>query len=739
MAKNKQQMIFEVDGDVTGLRKALATGTNSLQTFGKESDDLFGGFTNQFAEMADRFKGFNTGILGVAGAAGLLAGGIYSAIDSSNEFVKTYNEVSKASGLTVTELQQLQKTFQGVGFDVEKFGDINRDVLDHLGDAFRDGSGPAEDLKTYGVNLQDFNKYLNQADGGIKALATAFYTMQKAGKNNAEITNALETMASDGSKLISTFQQYNSVAELMNGIHSQTATLSDENAKKFAEWDAKVTDISNTFQLWKANALAPTLDDIQALFDLMNKDWSKTDFNQMFKNFYYGGDNAIAKFLRNVDGVDPATVVGTKEWNKAHADNNFPPKPTAQDKPDPTGGYVNQAKADVAAKAAAAKAEAAAKQAAAKRLQAQKNLEQAVSQVGMSEGDIRIKTFNRQQDEVVQKIKDSAKTLQLSEAQTSAYLSTAYDSRTKQFKAMIDDMIGYSDPNKGLKQLSDNIAAVGTNLSDAQAKMLLAQQNQRIGLTQQGTDESNPFDNSEVLKQKQTDLQNEMQLELTMNEQLNSKLGTSHEEYLKRKQAITNKYNQKSLAIESENTQSQMQLLSDSAGSLGTIMAGAFGEGSKAAQAAYAVQKGITVANTIMKIQEALATALATPFPANIANYAQILSLGASIISTVKGTSASGQAHSGIDSVPTMGGKDESTWILQAGERVLSKNNNKDLTNFLSNQNGSSSSSSDAPVINAPLIIQGAPNMTDAQVNSMFQKHQNSLLQATRQAQKRST
>lgn len=739
MAKNKQQMIFEVDGDVTGLRRALAQGTNSLQQFGNESDELFGGFTKSFGELAERFKGFDTGIMGVAGAAGLLAGGIYAAIDSSNEFVKTYNEVSKSSGLTVTELQQLQKTFQGVGVDVEKFGDINRDVLDHLGDAFRDGSGPAEDLKTYGVNLQDLNKYLNQTDGGIRSLATAFYQMQKAGKTNAEIINGLETMASDGSKLISTFQQYNSVAELMNGIHSQTALLTDDNAKKFAEWDTNVSNISNTFQLWKANALAPTLDDIQALFDLMNKDWSKTDFNQMFRNFYYGGDNGIAKMLRTLDGVDPATIVGTKEWNKAHADNKFPPKPTEQEKPAPTGGWVNKDKEAAAAKAAAAKAEAAAKQAEAKRVQAHKNLEQAVSQVGLSEGDIRVKTFNRQQDEIIQKIKESAKTLKLSEADTSSYLTQAYDSRTKQFKAMIDDMIGYSDPNKGLKQLSDNIAAVGSNMTNAQAKMLLAQQNQRIGLTQQGTDESNPFDNSEVLKQKQADLQNEMQLELTMNEQLNSKLGTSHEEYLKRKQAISNKYNQKSLAIEAENTQSQMQLLSDSAGSLGTIMAGAFGEGSKAAQAAYAVQKGITIANTIMKIQEALATALATPFPANIANYAQILSLGASIISTVKGTSPSGQAHSGIDSVPTMGGKDESTWILQAGERVLSKNNNRDLTNFLSNQNGSSSDISSSPVINAPLIIQGAPNMTDAQMNALLQKHSNSVLQATRQAQKRNT
>ncbi|USL56758.1 hypothetical protein IAQ00_13650 [Pantoea ananatis] len=739
MAKNKQQMIFEVDGDVTGLRKALATGTNSLQQFGKESDELFGGFTNQFTELAERFKGFNTGIVGIAGAAGLLAGGIFTAIDASNEYVKVYNEVSKASGLTVTELQQLQKTFNGVGFDVEKFGDLNRDVLDHLGDAFRDGSGPAEDMKAYGINIQNFNKYLNQSDGGIRALAEAFYEMRKSGKSIAEITNMMETLGSDGAKLVSTFEQYSNVTDLMNAVQSQHAILTDDVAKKYQDFDTKVSQLSSTFQLWKAEALGPTLDDIQTLFNLMNKEWTKTDFWEMFNNFYYGGDGKLAKWTAQIDGVNRALIKNTQEWRDAQNANNFPPKPTANDQPAPTGGWVNKDKEAAKAKAAADKAAAAAKQAEAKRIQAQKNLEQAISQIGLSEGDIRIKTFQRQQDEIVQKIKASSKTLKLTEAQTTSYLTQAYDSRTKKFKDMIDEMISYSDPNKGLRELSQNIAAISGSLTNSQAEMLLRQQNQRVGLEGQGTNENNPFDNQQELKQKQEDLQNQMQLELTLNGQLNEKLGTSHEEYLKRKQAITEKYNQKSLAIEAENTQAQLQILSDSAGSIGTIMAGAFGEGSKAAQAAFAIQKGISIANTVMKIQEALATALATPFPMNIANYGQILSLGASIITTAKGA-AQGQAHSGIDAVPTMGGKDESTWILQAGERVLSKNNNRDLTNFLSNQNSNGSGNgSTSPTINAPLIIQGQSNMSDAQVNAMLQKHQNSVLQAVRSAQKRNT
>jgi hypothetical protein len=137
-----------------------------------------------------------------------------------------------------------------------------------------------------------------------------------------------------------------------------------------------------------------------------------------------------------------------------------------------------------------------------------------------------------------------------------------------------------------------------------------------------------------------------------------------------------------------------------------------------------------------MNIQTALSSALATPFPASLAAYAQVLSLGASIVTTAKGA-ASGKAHSGIDTVPTMGGQNDSTWILQAGERVVQKSANKDLTSYLQNQSSGRSSGDNAPVINAPLIIQGGNQDDDAKFQSMLKKHATSVNQAVRNSQQR--
>jgi len=741
MARNKQQMIFEVNGDVSGLRKALSEGTQSIQKFGTESEDLFGGFTKSITDITSRLSGFNTGLVGTAGAVGLLAGGIFSLVSSSNDYVKTYNEVAKTSSLTVTQLQQLEKTFQGVAFETEKWGDLNRNVLDHLGDAFRDGSGPAEDMKAYGIEIKNFNQYLNQTDGGIRSLAEAFYEMRKAGKSTAEITNMLETLGSDGSKLISVFNQYSNNVDLMNAVQSQHVLLTEDTAAKYAEFDKQVNQLSTSFQLWKANALGPTIDDIQTLFDWFNKDWSGTDFVNMARNIWYGGgENSIGALFRKLDGVDPATIFGTKEWNKAHADNQFPPKPSGQagNSATPQGGWEDADKKRKEAEAAAKKAEAEAKARAAKVAQAQIQWDNAVSRNGLTQGEIQLKAFNRQQDEILAKIKTSGETLKKSQFEIDNAVNLANASRQQQLNTMIESMLGLESTNKELQDLSNNIAAVGTQLTDLQAKQLQKQQNERIGIEGQGDEASNPFNNQNVLDQKRKDLEAQRALELQMNEQTSRQLNLSQEQYQKRKNAIMDAYNKKALTMTMENTQSQIVVLRESAGSLGTILSGAFGEGSKAAKAAYMVQKGLQMSSIVISIQEALAKAMSLGFPASIPAYAQVLSLGASIISTAKGA-ASGKAHSGMDSVPDFDGTGESTWILKKGERVVQPEQNKKLTQFLDSQTGSNTNSGGQTVVNAPLIIQGDSANDDAKFQAMLKKHQNSVTQAVKNAQARTT
>ena len=116
-------------------------------------------------------------------------------------------------------------------------------------------------------------------------------------------------------------------------------------------------------------------------------------------------------------------------------------------------------------------------------------------------------------------------------------------------------------------------------------------------------------------------------------------------------------------------------------------MAEAFaGKQSGVARAMFAVSKAFAVADSIVKIQQGIASAAAIPFPANIPAMAAVASSTAGLVSTIKGTNMSGMAHDGIDSIPETG-----TWLLEKGERVTTAETSAKLDRTLEDirRNGS--------------------------------------------------
>ena len=73
--------------------------------------------------------------------------------------------------------------------------------------------------------------------------------------------------------------------------------------------------------------------------------------------------------------------------------------------------------------------------------------------------------------------------------------------------------------------------------------------------------------------------------------------------------------------------------------------------------------------------------------------------------------------------------------MLKAGERVVQPEANKKLTNFLDDQEKSGSSGD--VTVNAPLYVYGSDNDKDFQ--EKLKKHQNSIVQAVRDSQRRNS
>ncbi len=720
MAQNNQQLVFNINGNATGLQRALASAGNSLNSFSTQAGGSLSSLSGQFIGLTGHIGGMNTGVLALAGGFGALTAVVASQVNAASDYVKVLNDASYSSGMTVEQLQKLKGAFGSLNIEYDKFSDFNKDALDHMGDFFREGKGGfGDDLKAWGVNLQGFTKYMNDADGGIKMIIKTFYELQKAGKSNAETINSLESIASDSSKLIPVLRQYKSEVEAINAIEQQHAGITNETARAYALYEQNIAQLDRNFQEFRVNALLPVIEALNELRNIFAGEWSFPSFDQMGVN--------LKRFAYDFASLGNHHAL-PDSWGQGQYSNSAMPK-SEPNKPGSTKPYVlrdpeGEKKATDAAKALAQK-----------QVQARINLNQIMSQLGRNESETRILQYNYTQNELRKKLDESLSTLNLNEEQKTKIIARQEQARLEGSKRIITEMLEASEP----KQLSENLAALSIgnvqNITPEHIQKMLSAQDVRSGLV----DESNPFGNQDAITRQQDELYKQRDFEIQIDQKLYADKLISKEQFEKRKAELTSRYNNKAAQVERQNSQAQIQTFADTATSIGTMLEGVAGKGNKAAQAAFIVGKSISIANIVMKIQEALANAMATPWPANFANYAQVASLGASIISTARGTQIQGQAHSGIDSVPKLGGRDESTWVLKAGERVVNNNTNRDLTQFLKQQDKSDNSGTGQTVINAPLVVNGGGQITDQQFQTMLKKHSANVMQAVRAAQTRST
>ncbi|HBT5242538.1 TPA: hypothetical protein MB808_005638, partial [Klebsiella quasipneumoniae] len=664
---------IEINGDSSGLVAAINQAEKKLGSFGKNVGGGIGDAANAMSSGIGKMTGGLTGLISISGLAATALGGLVLKL---NDTVRELNQLSKQSGISVSDLQKLEKAFRTTGLGADKMADINQDALDKMADAYRNGGGIADDMLSVGLDPKKFTKLLNDPNGGIKAVIQAFYELRAAGASNADQKFFLESLASDASRLTGVLNDSANAQEAWNKIQAQSISVTDEQAAQFATFDQNLSSLTDTGKTYLYDLLTPLVTSTNNLADAM-RNVNSTNF--LVDILQTATDlqikiNEITHMFPGLSTVMGLMSDGAEQFRQDTGPqmpklNNTLPTQTATVTLDPNDGWKNKEQEAAKAAAAAAKAQAAANKAAAAakklvedRLKAQKELNAISSDATIGTSERQLAVFDRQQQDITDKIKKNAEVLKLSQKELDGYLNKQSQYAAYQRSQMIDGMIGYSDPNA---QLKTNIGLLQSgSLNDQQKGFLANQQAESVG--------------SDTTQAKLAANQQEMQLQL----QQNDLLLQGHEDYEKRKAEITAKYAAQAVQIQREQTTQQLQSLEESFGTIGQGMADAFGRSSGAAQAAFAVQRGLSISTTIMSIQEALAKALALGFPQNIPAYAQIAAMGMSIISTAKGAS-SGQFHGGIDNLPSS--YDNKSFMLKAGERVVQPEANKKLTNFLDN------------------------------------------------------
>lgn len=151
------------------------------------------------------------------------------------------------------------------------------------------------------------------------------------------------------------------------------------------------------------------------------------------------------------------------------------------------------------------------------------------------------------------------------------------------------------------------------------------------------------------------------------------------ETYQKQKADIENRYSLASVNVQAQYYGAIAQIGANAALGLTEAMQKMYGANSKEAQKAFILYKAFAIAQATMNIAEGITKAIAEGGYLGLITGAVVATAGAVQIAKII-SQPMPAAHGGLTSVPK-----EQTYLLDRGERVLSPNQNKDLTNFINN------------------------------------------------------
>lgn len=766
-----------ITGDNGGLRRSTDQAIDMLDNLSDKAMNL---------DLSGGLKGLGGSLRGVGGAIGLAAGGItmvagatLAAANAAAEYVKKYSEVSKSTGLTVETLQKLEKQFSGTGLTVEKFGDINKDTMDKLADAWRNGGGIADDLESVGLSIKDYAEFMNDPQGGMKAAIKVFYDMRKAGASMSDVKFMMESLASDSSHMADELQKYGSYQEAVNKINEQSAKITNEAAKEYEEFSKNMDTLTGNLKGLAVDALTPVVDGLNNVFEWFDKDWENTavfkamkSFNELFKKTRDNMAMANGGFISKRGYSTTGLAGGQASFNNV-------PKPKrvvddhgnvwedgtlrleinqgAEEKkgfaPEAEGGGVkgefkkDQEEAKKARESALKAAEKAAQEARKRREQALKDLNALNIQM-YSQSQAAVASSNAQLMESLKKLDNALDQGVITQEQYQAKRKALIEANADNF---YNSIMGMS-PVDALQALAASKEIYNQSLEDLQAQYdqrlishqdylqrkadLEAAYSAREGATKGLADRKFGELSSSIggfaFEEEFANQTAEADRQYQSDKDNINKSGLPEEQRMKLLEQAERKHKKTLIDIENQAANARLSIVGDMFGGMTSALQ-MFGlENTAVGKTMFAAQKGAAIAQATIDTYAAANKALASaPAPMNYALAAGAVARGIANVAQIKSTSLDGMAHDGIDNIPR-----EGTWLLQKGERVVDDRTNGDLKEFLSNQK--SGESNVAPIeVHAPLHIAGNVNSADKMVMDAIKRHAHFVAQAVEDAQRR--
>ncbi|MGL4843926.1 MAG: hypothetical protein ACRC2Y_04820 [Aeromonas veronii] len=237
------------------------------------------------------------GLRGMAGGGyvAAIAGVGFAAVSVANQMkelatqtIETHKQIQIAaerSKVSSDEIQRWGMVASTVGLSLEKFGDINKDVFDKLGDYVTTGSGPFVDFfdvmgDKVGVTSQQL-----QEMSGPDVLQTVVAEMERVGASGSQMTWVLESIGNDASNLL---------------------PLLKDGAKGFRDLRDRMSEMDTV-----ADVLASATTEVQIMDAAFTTMWG--NFGTMMTNEFEGLYNRIATATMKVNnflaGINKQSII----------------------------------------------------------------------------------------------------------------------------------------------------------------------------------------------------------------------------------------------------------------------------------------------------------------------------------------------------------------------------------------------------------------------------------------------
>ena len=223
-----EKLIVELDAKTPKLDAALARTNKSLDNLDDQLDKTI-------KKQNDLTAAFKKG----AAATAVLVTGMAALARQTSEYAKQLDIAATRSNQSVEDFQVFAFSAKSVGVEMEKLGDIGKDVQERIGEFIATGSGGFQDFAdVMGLTASEASKFARSLDGlsSQEILQTLVDQMESAGVSGSKMSFALEGLASDTTDLIPLLEKGgNKMEKLSDEFFDITDTLNQAEVNKLKE------------------------------------------------------------------------------------------------------------------------------------------------------------------------------------------------------------------------------------------------------------------------------------------------------------------------------------------------------------------------------------------------------------------------------------------------------------------------------------------------------------------------